>query len=346
MAQHDYSLDNQSGAAFRADLNAALAALVSTSSGGTAPSPSFAHMLWMDTSDGSLKQRNGANTAWVVLVANIDTEGAAFMARRGAGSPAFTVRRSSDDTDMVRFRVDTGLGARLEFLHENSGIWAPGAVQLGVFGTRQIFTAATGTWNRPTGMKHCLVRIVGGGGGGGGAMVTTGTQQSEGAGGGGGCGAESWFTASQAGSTRGIAVGAGGSGGTGNNDGAAGGTTSWGTFQVNGGGGGTGGAATADPTYTVNSGGTGGSTASGITAGKGFHVAGGDGGAGVVAAGRRLLNAFGGASMFSGTRRPAAGTLNAVGHGGGGPGVANLPSSAAATGGSGMAGIVIVDEFY
>lgn len=64
MAQHDYDLANQAGAAFRADLNNALAAIVSQNSGATAPTTTFAYQFWADTTAGVLKQRNAANTAW------------------------------------------------------------------------------------------------------------------------------------------------------------------------------------------------------------------------------------------------------------------------------------------
>lgn len=68
MAQHDYRIDNQPGAAFRADLNAALAAIVSQNSGATAPSPTYAYMFWADTTTGILKQRNANNTDWVSIL--------------------------------------------------------------------------------------------------------------------------------------------------------------------------------------------------------------------------------------------------------------------------------------
>ncbi len=70
MAQHDYDIANQPGAAFRADLNAALAAIVGQNSGITAPATTFAGMWWLDTgtsidSNGPwLRQRNSGNTAW------------------------------------------------------------------------------------------------------------------------------------------------------------------------------------------------------------------------------------------------------------------------------------------
>ncbi len=65
MPQHDYILDNQPGAAFRADLNAALAAIAQLNSGATAPATTYPYMPWMDTSVNVLKQRNAGNSAWL-----------------------------------------------------------------------------------------------------------------------------------------------------------------------------------------------------------------------------------------------------------------------------------------
>lgn len=65
MSQHDYVLENQSGANFRADLNNALGAIVTNNSGATEPAPTFAAMWWPDTTSGWLKQRNSANSAWI-----------------------------------------------------------------------------------------------------------------------------------------------------------------------------------------------------------------------------------------------------------------------------------------
>lgn len=55
MSQHDYDLANQAGAAFRSDLNAALAAIVTNNSGATEPTTTYAHMWWSDTTSGILK---------------------------------------------------------------------------------------------------------------------------------------------------------------------------------------------------------------------------------------------------------------------------------------------------
>jgi hypothetical protein len=69
MAQHDYNLANQTGLSFRADLNAALEAIVSNNSGATEPATPFAYQLWVDTSAAPaiLKIRNETNTSWVTL---------------------------------------------------------------------------------------------------------------------------------------------------------------------------------------------------------------------------------------------------------------------------------------
>jgi hypothetical protein len=69
MAQNDMNIANQGFPAFRADLNDQLEALVTNSSGATAPATTFPHQWWLDTSTtpSTLRQRNAANDAWVVI---------------------------------------------------------------------------------------------------------------------------------------------------------------------------------------------------------------------------------------------------------------------------------------
>lgn len=86
MAQHDYNIANQSGLAFRQDLNNALSAIVSINSGAAEPSTLYAYMLWADTANGLLKQRNAANTAWVT----IGTLGSVGWGLAPAASPSFS----------------------------------------------------------------------------------------------------------------------------------------------------------------------------------------------------------------------------------------------------------------
>lgn len=66
---------NNAGAAFRAALNTSLAAIITLNSGATAPTVTYAYMLWADTTTGLLKQRDSLNASWIV----IGTMGAAYL---------------------------------------------------------------------------------------------------------------------------------------------------------------------------------------------------------------------------------------------------------------------------
>jgi hypothetical protein len=67
MAQHDYSIANQTAASLRTDLNNVLSAIVSNNSGSTEPPDTFANMFWYDTTANILKMRNEADDAWISL---------------------------------------------------------------------------------------------------------------------------------------------------------------------------------------------------------------------------------------------------------------------------------------
>jgi len=67
MSQHDMNIGNQLFPATRADINNALLALASTSSGATAPSSAVANQIWYDTSANTLKIYNEAGSAWIDL---------------------------------------------------------------------------------------------------------------------------------------------------------------------------------------------------------------------------------------------------------------------------------------
>ena len=68
MAEHDYVIANQNGANTRSDLNNALAAIVSNNSKASAPTTTYAYMWWADTANDILKQRNGADSAWISIL--------------------------------------------------------------------------------------------------------------------------------------------------------------------------------------------------------------------------------------------------------------------------------------
>ena len=67
MSQHDMNIANQSFPNTRSDLNNALAALASTSSGTSAPSTTFANQLFYDTTNNILKIRNEDNDAFIPI---------------------------------------------------------------------------------------------------------------------------------------------------------------------------------------------------------------------------------------------------------------------------------------
>lgn len=67
--QHDYILDNASGASFRADLNNVLKAIATCNAGTTQPTTTYEGMFWLNTSTNppTLNMRNAANNGWYVL---------------------------------------------------------------------------------------------------------------------------------------------------------------------------------------------------------------------------------------------------------------------------------------
>ena len=67
MSQHDLEIANQGFPATRADINNALQALGSLSSGATEPATTYANQLWYDTANNIIKIRNEDNDAWISL---------------------------------------------------------------------------------------------------------------------------------------------------------------------------------------------------------------------------------------------------------------------------------------
>lgn len=65
MSQNDLVIANQTFPSFRSDLNNALQALGSLNSGSSAPSTTYANMMWYDTGANILKVRSEADDAWL-----------------------------------------------------------------------------------------------------------------------------------------------------------------------------------------------------------------------------------------------------------------------------------------
>jgi hypothetical protein len=68
LSQHDFSIANQTASSARTDINNALQALASLSSGADAPSTTYANQLWYETDTKQLKMRNEADDAWITLL--------------------------------------------------------------------------------------------------------------------------------------------------------------------------------------------------------------------------------------------------------------------------------------
>jgi len=84
MSQHDFNIANQSFPATRTDLNNALAALASNSSGDAEPATKYANQWWYETDTNTLKLRNEANDAWI-SIAVLDQSGNAVQSITTAG---------------------------------------------------------------------------------------------------------------------------------------------------------------------------------------------------------------------------------------------------------------------
>lgn len=118
MAQHDYTIANQTFPNTRTDLNNVFAAIVSQNSGATAPSTTYAYMLWYDTTTDILKMRNANDDAWVKLFtidqvadtatasgsqgSNLIINGAMTVAQR---STSLTVGDSTEYKTLDRFAI-------------------------------------------------------------------------------------------------------------------------------------------------------------------------------------------------------------------------------------------------
>ena len=106
MATHDYNLANATGAAFRSDLNNALAAVASNNSNATDPATTFAYQWYVDTGDDTLKLRNAANNGYI----NVSTVGGIGTANLGLAplaSPTFTGDVVISSTTALQIPVGT-----------------------------------------------------------------------------------------------------------------------------------------------------------------------------------------------------------------------------------------------
>lgn len=261
MAQNDFTIDNQAFPATRSDINSALQALASLSSGASSPSTTFAYQLWVNTTadPNILNIRNSANNAWI-KIGEVNQGSAAFILTAyailqagSAAAPSFSFDLDRD-TGMYRaaaniigfatngterFRVgDSGqlgiggatYGTLGQVLTSGGSAAAPSWQTLAI--TQETFDSGTAaTFTKPTSPSIQWLKIEIWGGGGGGADSANGN-----GGGGGGGGAYNTVTVPFSyltGATITYTIGAGGAA-TAGTSGLAGGTTSVTIAALNG----------------------------------------------------------------------------------------------------------------
>jgi len=135
MAQHDYVIDNSTGANVRADINNALQAIASNNSGSSAPSTTYAFQLFADTSTGTMKIRNSANSAFIELFQLDGT---------------FTLENGTESAPALAFRNDL-----------NTGIFSGGADEFNIStgGTERLVIDSSGQVGIGTATPNTLLHV-------------------------------------------------------------------------------------------------------------------------------------------------------------------------------------------
>lgn len=117
MTQHDYSIANQTFSATRTDINNVLSAILGLNAGTSAPSTTVAGLLWYDTTNGLIKQRNAADSGWLTLYAIgkqglVSQDGATIYAADAGSNDTYAVTLSPAPTAyatsmVVYFKANT-----------------------------------------------------------------------------------------------------------------------------------------------------------------------------------------------------------------------------------------------
>ena len=140
MSTHDMIISNDTGAAVRADINLALAALVSNSLSATAPATTYAGMFWGDTTAMLLKQRNSANSGWITI-GILDATNLGLLALAGG-----TMTGLLNATPGINFGQTT-------FNYYGEGTWTPS------LGGNTTYTVQLGTYTRVGRQCTLLARL-------------------------------------------------------------------------------------------------------------------------------------------------------------------------------------------
>lgn len=144
----DYSFSNQSGAAFRAELNVLIMAIATLNSGASEPGTTYAHMLWMDTTLNLIKKRNAANDDWLILPINplADYSVKADTIAEGTATSGVTI----DGLTLKDAGIAVGSDADGDLYYRDSGALA----RLGKGTSGQVLTSdgSVPGWGTPAGV--------------------------------------------------------------------------------------------------------------------------------------------------------------------------------------------------
>lgn len=307
-------------------------------------------IITVQSSGGNTLQAMAANTVLMTTVQSTvgGTGTASWSWLYQSSNAALTISNPMTTGGDTIYGGASGLPTRLpngsagQYYESQGGTSAPQWLSFTSPSVTVLTTGTAATFNVPATAKALWVRCIGAGGGGGGVANTVNAS----AAGGGGAGAYTEQFISNPASTFTYTVSnTGGTGGAaGNNSGANGGNTSFGTVVANGGTGGAGASNnTIGPAYTT------GTSAGGTSSGGDFGFKGVPGMFGTVLSASQGSGGNGGGSPFGSGGLGAQGTATgagANGFGAGGGGGCAVSSGGNQGGGNGAPGLIVIHIFY
>lgn len=111
MSQHDFDIANQTAPNTRVDINNALKALASVSSGASAPTTTYANMIYYNTGNNILYKRNEADSAWITVGTFDETAGTFTPSGLVFASQAEAEAGTNNTKVMTPLRVDQAIEA-------------------------------------------------------------------------------------------------------------------------------------------------------------------------------------------------------------------------------------------